>query len=334
MVGGNSKTGRYMNPNVATTVVGGTIYDKNDRILAMDVPVYNLYINKNYSDSDIISQVLSIHLNMTPDEIESKINKLVQENTTLDTNILVIENIDSEKISELEMNLKEQSLEGFVTIKKQYQRTYPTAFHSSQLIQQIESVYKEELFPIPEYDVSTTYGKDIHLSIDLDIQYLLDLVAQQVYEIQNPQYVLAGIIDIKTAKMNACTTYPFYDLNTAAINNNENLALPKSITNESQIIENISVIDCLTDHKTGEIIEDSTNKQDSLFTQWQELEKMLSNTDGTTSTIALLPSSNPQYAVFICSYQPKYYINSSVLDDALQSLEEGLVSQGRISFTN
>lgn len=331
MVGDGLRTGKYMNPNVATKVVGGTIYDANGRILAMDVPIYNVYANHNCSD--IAIQTLSLHLDMTPDEIESKLTSSKQDgatqedDTTTQADTLVKSNIDINAISSLETDIKEHGLEGLVTIRREYIRTYPAAFHGAQLIQDIEASYHDQLFPIPEFDVSTTYGNDLHLSLDLDVQYLLDIVVQQVYELQNPTYVAAGIVDARTAKMLACTTYPFYDLN----DENEktgDAAFVSSFSTGNAMIENISIVDGVKDHRTGERLQDVSIG--SRLNGNAALEGMISNANGSTAIAALIPEDAPLFAVYICPMEPKYYTNSTVLEDAVAAIEEGLQSQGRL----
>lgn len=331
MVGDGLRTGRYMNPNVATKVVGGTIYDANGRILAMDVPIYNVYANHNCSEVAI--QILSLHLDMTPDEITSKLAESKPKDTTQEeasstqADTLVKSNIDTSSISGLQTAIKEHGLEGFVTIRREYTRRYPAAFHGAQLLQGIEDEYHDQLFPIPEFDVSTTYGNDLHLSLDLDVQYLLDIVIQQVYELQNPAYVAAGIVDARTAKMLACTTYPFYDLNDGSDRNGD-ASFVDSFSTNNAMFENISVVDSVTDHRTGERLQDVSIG--SRLNGNAALEGMISNANGSTAIAALIPEDAPLFAVYICPMEPKYYTNSTVLEDAVAAIEEGLQSQGRL----
>ncbi len=331
MISTGPKAGKYINPNVATTVVGGTIYDKNGRILAMDIPVYNVYATSDCADSNIVIQTLSLHLNTTPDEIISLFNEEEkQNNLTAKKNVLVKKNIDIDTKNALESDLEEQGFEGLVYVKKQYMRTYPAAFHAIQLIQSIEEVYGQDLFPIPEFNTDTTYGRDIYLTLDLDVQYLLDLVVQQVYELQNPKYVAAGIIDIATGKIRACTTYPFYEPNENYESHGENLALPEFIESSKVQIDSVQVIEKTTAHNADMSVDESASTMQKELYTGQSLQELLSGENGTTSTISIISDENPQYVVFICSKDAKYYTNSSILDDALEEIKNGLVSQGRL----
>lgn len=334
MIGDGLKSGKYTNPNVATKVVGGTIYDSNGRILAMDVPVYNVYMDKDISQSSTAVQVLSLHLDMTPDEIASRILDPANERRTSDGDslILIARDIEQSDIPAFEDDLDRNALTGFVSIKREYSRTYPTAFHCAQLISDIEKVYRDYLFPTPEFGVSTTYGCDIHLSIDLDVQYLLDLVVQQVYELQSPDWVSAGIVDVKTSRLIACTTYPFYDLNQMDDEGDglSNLSFATEFETVDAMIGNIHVVDSATNHRTGADV-DIDDLHGMLSNEESGLDKAIGEADGSSATAVLIPSDEPRFAVYICSHSPRYYdTNSMVLEDAVAALVEGLSSQGRL----
>ena len=46
MISNGVRTGKYDNPNVATHVVRGTIYDRNGRALALEVPTTTVFVRK------------------------------------------------------------------------------------------------------------------------------------------------------------------------------------------------------------------------------------------------------------------------------------------------
>ena len=307
------KSGQYNNPKVATTVIGGTIYDKNNRILAMDVPKYDIYVDPSYNDLDLLSQVLSLHLNMTPDEISSKLQQ------TEDSLILLKENLTEENVQNLTEDLSENALESFVYIKKSYTRTYPTQFHASQLINLLENTYQEELFPQAEYNTNITYGQDLVLTIDLDVQYLLDLAVQNIYQLQSPEFVVGQLVDLSNNQILAVSYYPFTDLN----EDNQEKAqatLIGSFSYEETQVENVQVLAGVDNSK--------------LYTTNKSILSLAENLNGTTSTIALLGTNDqtekPKYLLFLGSYEAKYYTNSTVLDDAVKALEEGLSSQNKL----
>ena len=310
------KSNQYTNPKVATTVIGGTIYDKSNRVLAMDVPKYDVYVDPSYDSLDILSQVLSLHLNMTPDEVLSKLEQ------TDESLILLKENLTEETIQNLNNDIEENDLESYVYIKKSYTRTYPAKFHASQLINLIENIYEDELFPQAEFNTKTTYGQDLVLTIDLDVQYLLDLAVQNIYQLQSPEFVVGELIDLSSNEVLAVSYYPFSDLNENS-SQKAQATLIGSFSYDGAKVSNVQVLAGVDNSK--------------LYTTNKSILSLTENLDGTTSTIALIGASNadstaesPRYLLFLGSYGAKYYTNSSVLDDAIEALIDGLNSQNKL----
>ena len=52
MVSDRVRAGKYVNPYVASQVVSGTIYDRNGRALALDVPKNNVYVKTDLQNAD------------------------------------------------------------------------------------------------------------------------------------------------------------------------------------------------------------------------------------------------------------------------------------------
>lgn len=313
MVGSSSKAGKYNNPVVATSVVGGTIYDRNKRALAMDVPQYDVYLDPTYSNTDLIAQVLSLHLNMSPDEIKKKIP------TNSDNLILIEENIKEETVESLKEDISKNSLEATVYIRKSYKRTYPAQFHASQLINNLEILYQQQLFPQAEYNTSTTYGKDLVLTIDLDVQYLIDLAVQNIYELQSPDYVIAQIVDLSNNEILGASYYPFYDLNSTS-NTSFMTTLVGSFYYEGTYVDQVKVIKDILNHNTNNKANNSLDESALYVSQDSSL----------SSTIAVIGNDSQKYLIYIGSYAPKYYVISTVLDDAVKSIKEGLISQNKL----
>ncbi len=305
--------GKYNNPVVATTVIGGTIYDRNKRVLAMDVPQYDVYIDSTYTNQDLVAQILSLHLNMSPDEISKKIS-----NTT-ENLVLIKHNISEKAVESLKDDISNNSLDSVVYIKKNYNRTYPAQFHASQLISNLQILYQDQLFPQAEYNTSTTYGKDLVLTIDLDVQYLLDLAVQSIYELQSPDYVVGQIVDLSNNEILGTSYYPFFDLNEAK-NTAFKTTMVGSFYSEGTYIDQVKVIKSILNHNTTERVSISFDES-SLYT---------SQDNKLNSTIAVIGNETQKYLIYLGSYAPKYYANSTVLDDAIQSIKEGLISQNKL----
>jgi cell division protein FtsI (penicillin-binding protein 3) len=318
---GSSSAGKYDNPKVAQTVIGGTIYDKNKRILAMDVPQYDVYVDPTYSDLDLLAQVLSLHLNMSPDDILSKIT------SSQDSMVLLAQDLSEATLESLKTSLSSNSLEVYVYIKKIYRRTYPAQFHASQLISAIEKNYEDILFPQAEYDTNTTYGKNLVLTLDLDVQYLLDLAVQNVYELQSPDYVVAQIVDLSNDEVLAASYYPFSDLNSTTSASTKSYLIG-NFYYEGTTVEDVLIIQEVQNHaESQEAQSQSSLDQSKLYNSFDSID------DNLSSTIALIgneSTDSARYLIYIGSCAPKYYKDSTVLEDAILSIEEGLKAQNKL----
>ncbi|MBR2281005.1 MAG: hypothetical protein IJ863_00120 [Spirochaetales bacterium] len=325
MVSDGVRAGRYVNPDVASQVVRGTIYDRNGRALAMEVPENNIYVSSS-DYNDVVAQILAVHLGSTPGEILSLISKD-------SSSTLVRRAVKADAIDAINADLERNGVPADVlAVRKEYTRTYPAAFHAAQLIQETESVYNKVLSPNPAYGQSTTYGNDVYLTIDLDIQYLLDLTVQQVYEMQRPEYSVAFILDIQSGDLLASTTYPFYNLNDASGISDSmkvNKTLVSSISRPDVRVSSINPISKVVQHDTDAIVTDLKLNGD--FTvDFGKVKDMVDNPDGNSSVLAKLSDDNPKYLVFIASVNPKFYQISSVLEFAITSLEQGLQAQTKL----
>ena len=327
MISNGVRTGKYNNPNVATHVVRGTIYDRNGRALALEVPKTSVHVRKDSENIETIAQIISIHSDITPGDIIRAISASDEEL------VKVASNLDAAEASLLAADLEKGNISADeVALRKDYVRTYPAAFHAAQLISETEKVFDKTLSPAPGFGESTTYGNDVYLTLDLDIQYLLDLALQQVYEIQSPDYAVGLVLDIATGEVLADTTYPFFDLNeSSAIPEAQkiNRALIGSITRpDVRIAEVKMVLDVTVHNQASQSVEyalegDFTRNLDVIA-------EMVRFPDGNTSVVTLLPDENPRYLIFVGSVNPKFYKVSSVLDYVVSMVEQGLAAQNKL----
>ena len=327
MVSDRVRAGKYVNPYVASQVVRGTIYDRNGRALAMEVPKNCVYVRSSAQDKDTISQILALKTNMTPSEILALLGRKP------DTMVLISSELSSAEAEELKAYLEKAMIStDDALVVKEYSRVYPAAFHAAQLIDETESVFKHVLSPIPGFNENTTYGSDVYLTIDLDIQYLLDLAVQQVFDVQSPEYCVAFVLDAKTGETLASTTYPFYDLNDkSGIPDQQRICRTNvsSISLSNVRVSAIKTISKVTVHDSDTLVD--SYEMDKPYTSDLEVVKnMIRFSDGRTSVLATIPEKESSYLVFIGSVNPKYYQSSSVMEFAIQSIEQGLVAQGKL----
>ena len=328
MISNGVRSGKYSNPNVATHVVRGTIYDRNGRVLALEVPRTTVLVRKDSSNIDAISQIVSIAAGTTPDEIIHAI-----ENSS-ESLVTVASNLDAESVSVITSNLEKSSIpDGEVSFRKDYTRTYPATYHAAQLLYETEKVFDGILSPAPGFDELTTYGNDVHLTIDLDIQYLLDPAIQQVYEIQSPDYAVGLIVDIATGEVLAATTFPFFDLNDSSSISEAQKVSRAMISSIFRPNLRISEVKTVLDVKThGQNSTSIGYSVDGDFTKdLPVISQMAKMPDGNTSIVSVIPDEDSKYLLFIGSVNPRFYNTMPyVLDSALTIIEQGLAAQNKI----
>ena len=109
-----------------------------------------------------------------------------------------------------------------------------------------------------------------------------------------------------------------------------NRTLVDSISRPDVRIAEISVVDKVTVHNSPASVV-TGYELDSDFTRDTEaLRTLVREQDGNSSLMVLLPEENHKYIVFLGSVNPRFYKVSSVMEYALQTLEQGLVSQNKI----
>ncbi len=311
------KSGKYKNPNVATKVVEGNIYDTNGKILSMQVPVYNLYFDLarlNSSNLDEACQIASIYTEFKPAEIRQLCAK------SKSSYIRIASEIDRNMVDSLESDIHALNLETGVFLTKSYKRIYPSQFHAAQLIRETENNLVELISPKPGLNTSTTYGNNIYLSLDMDVQYLLDLACSDIYESSECTSVAGCIINSENGYVVACTTYPYFDLNDYPADTDiQNKALPSSLEGVTT-----RVIEKVTDYESNTINDGMNYTAEQLgFTV-----DFISETCSVTSPMPALE-------------RPKYYIRITAdfteesdiryLDNAVTSIEAGLRAQSKLN---
>lgn len=217
MIVSSDKSKEYDDPNVASAVVRGNILDTNDKILAIEVPYYScsLRVDK-ISNLEEIAQLISPYLDMEESEIVEIANRYQLQ-------ALIKDRIDDDKVEPLQNKIKELNLQNIVKVEKKEGRDYPYTFHAAQSIgfvgsdneglEGIEYTMNDYLSPSPQLNEEITYGDAVKLTLDMDIQYLVDLEVQNINRDFDPESIVGIVLDAKTGDILAMTSYPWYDLN-------------------------------------------------------------------------------------------------------------------------
>jgi cell division protein FtsI (penicillin-binding protein 3) len=212
----NSNKSDYKNPIVAQRVIRGTIYDSNRQIMAIEIPTYSVALLLNQTKNiehtaTLIAPILNI-------ERESIISQAALRSTYY----LVKNKLSNKEKNDLEKLVKDEKLSG-ILIEKNYSRFYPQHYHGSQIIgftnsenrglEGIERKYESILNPYPNLNEKLTYGNNIILTIDLDLQYLLDAAAVEIDQQHKSEAVVGLIMGAQDGQILASTSFPWYDLN-------------------------------------------------------------------------------------------------------------------------
>ena len=212
----------------------GTIYDSNGKILAISIPKMTVFaIPKYIKNKEKVAEELSKVLKISKEAILKKLN--TQKNYTVISN-----NIDSslkEKIENIRRKLKEWN----IGITENPKRFYPFKDLAGSTIGFVnkftgkgagglEYKYNDILgggVKKVRYIVDATgkplyviddkkelsKSKDIKLSIDSNIQYIVEEVLDKYVKLRKPKGALILIVDVKTGDIVANATYPNYDPN-------------------------------------------------------------------------------------------------------------------------
>lgn len=213
--GGKSKT--YDDPEVSPMVVRGEILDRNSKILAIQTVRYNLYFRlKEIPDINEAALFIAPYLGVTQADI--------LDSTSAYTSIALIRRgLSQEEAEKLQEVIDASPYRGKIYLERYDGRTYPSTFHASQVIGFVNSENKGlegaelsfdgTLLPYPGLGSEITYGDDVMLTLDLDIQYLVDVQVQEISETHHPDYIMAMVMGAKDGEVYAMSSYPWYDLN-------------------------------------------------------------------------------------------------------------------------
>ncbi len=212
------KSKQYDNPVVAERVVRGTIYDRNGRILAIQTPYWGVYFHLNkIKDLELVSEVVAPFVQMSPTEI-------IQRTKAYTTYAQISSRIPDSQVQPLLAALASYNLQDSVNVEKRIGRTYPSLFHGAQIlgftnaegegIEGLEYALEKILNPYPEIgEEQITYGDDVYLTLDMDIQYALDVQLQEIANQYDPNMIMGIIMDAKNGDILALGSYPWYDPN-------------------------------------------------------------------------------------------------------------------------
>ncbi|MFA5447723.1 MAG: penicillin-binding protein 2 [Sphaerochaeta sp.] len=218
MLKGTSPRRTYEDPPVAEEVQRGTIVDRNQRILAIQTPYWGVYFHlSTIDDLGFVAEVVAPYVQMSADQIIDRAKGYT-------TYAQIKERIDEESAQALIQTIAKNRLTAQVSVEKRKGRTWPAHFHGVQTIgftntsgegiEGIELSQERYLNPWPEVgEQLITYGDEITLTLDLDIQYAVDVQLQQIAHNWEIDYGAAIVLDARSGDILALGSWPWYDAN-------------------------------------------------------------------------------------------------------------------------
>lgn len=212
----NQQETAYTNPPVAQRVIRGSIVDRHGTLIAVEVPYYSCaLILSEIEDLAATAAVLGPIIDRSSDSIVTQAQQRV-------SYYLAKRRLSDAEHEQLIEMIAQGALKG-VRIEKRYGRNYPQHYHGAQVIgftntenrgiEGLELALEQFLLPYPELNEQVTRGADIELTIDMNLQYLLDEQAVAIDREHYPDSVVGIIMGAKSGEILAATTFPWYNPN-------------------------------------------------------------------------------------------------------------------------
>ncbi|MEO0131129.1 MAG: penicillin-binding protein 2 [candidate division WOR-3 bacterium] len=223
----------------------GEIYDRKKRILAYTSPVFDLEIYPQYLDEKKRVSLCSLFLRFFPKYSFEQISQRLTKRHFF----YLAKNLDYETGKILEKEIHQRQLQNALYLKENFQRVYPykevtnlLGFLNSQkegvfgIEKKFDQILKGKegywylqkdacanLYPYPNYPkIAPVNGKNIYLTIDLDIQKLVYEELKKAIERESAKRGSCIVINCESLEILAMVDYP-------EINNNFFYLTPSSI---------------------------------------------------------------------------------------------------------
>lgn len=167
----------YLDPILSTTLVRGTIYDRNKNIIAIEAPKYGFLIKNAAENPAYAASIIAPYISITSIEAEEIIRR--------GTGFIELENIPTlTEINAIEKILKVLDLDSVIELETIEERVYNTEGSFATLIGSVdenmngvsgfERYANSSLNPKPGLGYYVIYGSNITTTIDLRLQKQLE----------------------------------------------------------------------------------------------------------------------------------------------------------------
>jgi cell division protein FtsI (penicillin-binding protein 3) len=207
---------------VETPAGRGPILDRNGRILAMETRMGNITLwRPEMEDAEELSRELAPLLEISAADILGRI-----ENSQADF-IYLKRKVEDSALGLIEEAMSQGKLQG-VSIEPMVGRIYPERNLASQIIgftgdentglAGIEYAFENELAPSGSGNIiagqgSRRNGNQIFLTIDINVQYILENIAGQILRDSRAEAVMFTAMDPRTGEILGSASLPNYDPN-------------------------------------------------------------------------------------------------------------------------
>lgn len=338
MIGGIGVNNKYKNPVVSSIVEEGTVFDTNKKVLSMQVPVYSVFLDKSKLSKVQTETALSVlrpYLKKSANEYKVFSENIIQDNTN--NYILLSEDFDASGIIPLREELAQNNLSNGVIFEKSRKRVYPFGAYAADIIREAESVLSDYIKPVPLYNTDITYGADIYLSVDIDVQYLLETALRKAMNSLSSAFSSGAIVEANTGKIRAAATLgsdsSTLENDSSAKDGLNGKSDIKSAITSSVASRETHIIDRIFDKNTNESLSISLKTAEQVGFKTNDEETMKLYTTPETGLVASVPSlESPIYYILLGIDLTNSPVKngSSVLYTAAEEIQTGLYAQGKL----
>lgn len=177
----NPNIGRkeYSDPILPTSLVRGSIYDRNGNLLALQSPNYVFRIDTERISPSVAAKSLEDMIDLSPLEAEALLSR--------GTSTLLYNGIpNSEMVRNINLLLEERGLSESVKFDIIEERKYSSGTSLSSILGSVdplmrgisgaEKTFNERLTPKIELKERISSGEDIYLTIDESLEWLMDTI--------------------------------------------------------------------------------------------------------------------------------------------------------------
>ena len=217
----------------------GSIVDRNGRLIALQTRLYSVTAWKPEIDDPVkIGNLLGAILDME----SSSISQMLADNRA-SRFVFIKRQVTPTQSNKVRRLIEEGELSG-ISLQEELGRHYPMKELAAPLIGYVgidnigldglEYSFNRVLIPgSVTAEVDRIYGNSVHLTLDMNVQFLVENIAQEAWENFSPDSMMIMILDAKTAEILAWVSRPAYDPNTfAQSSQNQRINRPLAIAYE------------------------------------------------------------------------------------------------------